>query len=108
MKLLSPTQHKRLNELAGCVLLSLGLAMLLSLVSYHAEDPSFDTAAGSVRPANLVGYPGSYLADLLLQTFGLAAFVFPLLTFVAGWSWIRAAAMEAPVIKLLGSGLFLL
>ena len=66
MKLLSPTQHKRLNEVTGFLLLSLGLVMLLSLVSYHAQDPSWDTAAAA-RPLNLVGYPGSYLADLLLS-----------------------------------------
>jgi len=47
MKLLSPTQHRRLNEIVGFLLLSLGLVMLLSLVSYHTQDPSFDTAAAS-------------------------------------------------------------
>src|ERR1022692_4429759 len=60
IKLLSPTQHRRLNEIVGFLLLSWGLVMLLSLVSYHTQDPSFDTAAAS-RPLNLVGYPGSYL-----------------------------------------------
>src|SRR5947208_9717228 len=69
MKLLSPTQHKRLNEVIGFLLLSLGLVLLLSLVSYHTQDPSFDTSAVS-RPLNLVGYPGSYLGDLCFQTFG--------------------------------------
>jgi len=72
MKLLSPTRHKRLNELAGLLFLSLGLAILLSLISYHVQDPSWDTAAAT-RPLNLVGYPGSYLSDLL-QFFGAAAF----------------------------------
>ena len=57
MKLLSPTQHRRLNEVIGFLLLSLGLVMLLSLISYHTQDPSWNTAAAS-RPLNLVGYPG--------------------------------------------------
>ena len=64
MKLLSPTEHRRLNEVTGFLLLSMGLVILLSLVSYHAQDPSWDTAAGS-RPLNLVGYPGSWLSDVL-------------------------------------------
>ena len=81
MKLLSPTQHRRLNEIIGFLLLSLGLVMLLSLVSYHTQDPSFDTASAA-RPLNLVGYPGSYLSDLFFQMFGAAAFLFPLLTFL--------------------------
>ena len=102
MKLLSPTQHKRLNEVTGFLLLSLGLVTLLSLVSYHAQDPSWDTAAAS-RPLNLVGYPGSYLADLLFQAFGAAAFLFPLLTFLLAWKWIRSEDLEAGGAKIFGS-----
>ena len=101
MKLLSPTQHKRLNEVTGFLLLSLGLVILLSLVSYHAQDPSWDTASDS-RPLNLIGYPGSYLADLCFQLFGAAAFLFPLLTLLLAWKWIRSEAVEAGAVKMVG------
>ena len=56
MRLLVPTQRKRLNEATGFVLLSLGLFLWLSLVSYQAQDPSWNTSAGSARPLNLTGY----------------------------------------------------
>ena len=102
MKLLSPTQHRRLNEIVGFLLLSLGLVMLLSLVSYHTQDPSFDTAAAS-RPLNLVGYPGSYLSDLFFQIFGAAAFLFPLLTFLLSWKWIRSEELQAGGVKIFGA-----
>jgi S-DNA-T family DNA segregation ATPase FtsK/SpoIIIE len=102
MKLLSPTQHRRLNEIVGFLLLSLGLVLLLSLVSYHTQDPSLDTAASS-RPLNLVGYPGSYLSDLFFQTFGAAAFLFPLLTFLLSWKWIRSEELEAGGVKMFGA-----
>ena len=69
MKLLSPTPHKWLNEVTGLLLLSVGLFLWLSLVSYQAQDPSWNTSAGSARRLNLIGYVGSYLVDLLLQTF---------------------------------------
>jgi len=49
MKLLSPTPQKRINELSGLLLLSLGVVVLLSLVSYRVQDPSWNTAA-SARP----------------------------------------------------------
>src|SRR5207248_2430520 len=68
MKLLSPTPHKRLNEVAGFVFLSFGITALLSLVSYHAQDPSWNTAS-EARPLNLVGYPGAYFSDFLFQIF---------------------------------------
>jgi DNA segregation ATPase FtsK/SpoIIIE, S-DNA-T family len=102
MKLLTPTQHKRLNEVTGFLLLSLGLVILLSLISYHAQDPSWDTAAAS-RPLNLVGFPGAYLSDFLLQAFGIAAFLWPLLAFLLAWKWIRSEEVEAPVAKLFGT-----
>src|SRR5436190_11717407 len=53
MKLLSPTQHKWLNEVTGFLLLSVGVSMWLSLVSYQAQDPSWNTSAGLARPLNL-------------------------------------------------------
>ena len=68
MKLLSPTQHRRLNEIIGFLLLSLGLVMLLSLVSYHTQDPSLDTAADFApsQPGRLPGLlpRGSLLPDV--------------------------------------------
>ena len=105
MKLLSPTPHKRINEATGLLLLSLGVATLLSLISYHPQDPSWDTAAAA-HPLNLVGYPGSYLADALFQVFGASAFLFPLLTFVMAWKWLRSEALDSGGVKLLGSLLF--
>ncbi|HJZ97798.1 MAG TPA: DNA translocase FtsK 4TM domain-containing protein, partial [Candidatus Solibacter sp.] len=102
MKLLSPTQHIRLNEVVGFLLLLAGLALLLSLVSYHTQDPSLNTASNA-RPLNLVGYPGSYLADLFYQTFGATSYLFPLLTFLLSWKWIHSDAFEAGGIKIFGA-----
>jgi S-DNA-T family DNA segregation ATPase FtsK/SpoIIIE len=102
MKLLSPTQHKRLNEVTGFLLLFAGLVTLLSLISYHVQDPSWNTAAAS-RPLNLIGYPGAYLADICLQIFGASAFLFPLLMFGLAWKWIRSDEMHAGAVKIAGA-----
>jgi S-DNA-T family DNA segregation ATPase FtsK/SpoIIIE len=108
MKLLSPTQHKGLNEATGFVLLFIGLFLWLSVVSYQAQDPSWNTSAGSTRALNLTGPVGSYTADLLLQTFGLASFAFPVLALLLAWKWLRSEPVEAPVAKIIGTVLFLL
>ncbi|MEO7648995.1 MAG: DNA translocase FtsK 4TM domain-containing protein, partial [Bryobacteraceae bacterium] len=108
MKLLTPTQHKRLNEITGLILLCLGLLMWLSMVSYQPQDPSWNTAVGSAHPVNLIGYVGSYMADLFLQTFGLAAFFFPIVLFLLAWKWVRSEPVEAPLAKMIGSLLFVL
>ncbi|MBZ5593895.1 MAG: DNA translocase FtsK [Acidobacteriia bacterium] len=102
MKLISPTDSKRLNEVTGFVFLAVGLLLLFSLVSYRTYDPSWNTAAGHVRPQNLAGYVGAYLADLLFQTFGLASLLLPACAFLLGWRWIRSEAIDSPAVRLAG------
>ncbi len=104
MRLFTPGQSKRLNEVTGFLFLAAGILFLLSMASYHRQDPSWDTVAGTVPTGNLVGPVGAHLADVFLQSFGLAAFLFPVLIFALGWKWIRSEAVEAPVVKMLGSG----
>ncbi len=108
MRLFTPTTSKRLNEVTGFLLLAFGLVILLGLASYHVTDPSWDTAAGPVRPQNLTGPIGAHVADLLLQGFGAAAFLFPVLAFVLGWKWMRSEEISAPLIKLFGCVLLFL
>ncbi len=76
--------HRRLAELAGLVLALAALIMLLALLSYNPADPSADTAS-SAHPTNLAGPAGAQAADLLLQGFGLAAFI-PVLCLLA-WAY---------------------
>ncbi|HWF11975.1 MAG TPA: DNA translocase FtsK [Bryobacteraceae bacterium] len=104
MRLFTPGQSKRLNEVTGFLFLAAGILFLLSMASFHPKDPSWDTVAGIVRTNNLIGPVGAHIADVFLQFFGLAAFLFPVLIFALGWKWIRSEAVEAPIIKLLGSG----
>jgi S-DNA-T family DNA segregation ATPase FtsK/SpoIIIE len=107
MKLLSPTPQKRINELIGLLLLSTGLLVLLSVASYHIQDPSINTAAAA-RQHNLIGYPGAWVGDLLLQCFGIGAFLFPALLFMLSWKWIRSEEVAAGAVKLFGTVLWLL
>lgn len=44
----------------------------ISVISYDAIDPAFSVAAMH-PPLNWAGYPGAYVADFMLQTFGLSA-----------------------------------
>ncbi len=61
-----------------------GVALLVALACYNPLDPSFNTAT-SLPPTNLAGPAGAIAADLLLQSFGLAA-VLPSLAMLA-WAW---------------------
>jgi S-DNA-T family DNA segregation ATPase FtsK/SpoIIIE len=108
MRLFTPTQSKRLNEVTGFLFLAAGLLFLLSLASFHAQDSSWDTVSAAAKPGNLVGPVGAYASDLFLQSFGLAAFLFPVLIFALGWKWIRSEVVLAPSIKLFGSAALVL
>jgi S-DNA-T family DNA segregation ATPase FtsK/SpoIIIE len=81
---MSALLRRRGLQLLGIALIVLGLAALVMLATYWPTDPSFNRAAdGPVR--NLLGLPGAYAADLLLQTLGLGAGC--LVVLFAGWGW---------------------
>jgi S-DNA-T family DNA segregation ATPase FtsK/SpoIIIE len=103
MKLFTPTASRRLNEVTGFVFLAAGVLFLLSLASFHPGDPSWNHVGGNLATHNLIGRFGAHLSDLLLQAFGLGAFVIPFLIFALSWKWMRSEATPAPAIKLIGS-----
>ncbi len=75
---------RRFKELIGAVLIILALTLVVSILSYHASDPSLNSSASG--PANnVLGLIGSHLADLILQIFGITALL-PSLIFSA-WAW---------------------
>ena len=75
---------RRLAEFGGVVLGLAGVGLLVALACYNPLDPSFNTA--TAQPAtNLAGPAGAIAADLLLQSFGLAA-ILPSVAMLA-WAW---------------------
>ncbi|RZT57345.1 DNA translocase FtsK [Sphingomonas sp. BK036] len=62
----------RSGALIAAIALFVGtLLMALALASYHPSDPALNTASGG-SPANLVGPPGAWFADIALTLFGPA------------------------------------
>ena len=95
MKLLSPTQHRTAERSRRFLLLSLGLVMLLSLVSYHTQDPSFDTAA-EPRPSTWSATPAPISPTCVHQMFGAAAFSLSrCCCSLLAWKWIRSEDIGA-------------
>lgn len=70
-------KHKNLaNEVLSILLFSLSVFVLCALFSFNPADPSFFSNVHGVS-ANACGKIGAYLAAVLLQWFGLGAFLFP-------------------------------
>tara|TARA_B100001093_G_scaffold31539_1_gene27261 strand:- start:1501 stop:3624 length:2124 start_codon:yes stop_codon:yes gene_type:complete len=68
---------KRLIEIVGIFILSFGILLLISLISYSPEDPNF-IFPKNIEIKNILGFYGSYLSDLFFQSIGLIAYLIPL------------------------------
>ncbi len=99
----SPSRYNRLNEAVGLLLILLGLAVVLSLLSFSPADPSWNTVTGTTRPHNLLGLFGARWADLALQIFGVSAFLLPLHLWGLGWKWLRSSSIESPWFRVFGT-----
>jgi S-DNA-T family DNA segregation ATPase FtsK/SpoIIIE len=66
--------RRRFAELTAVAVALAGLTLLIALLSYHPDDPSFDSVGGA-RTLNLAGPAGAGVSDLLLQGFGIAGFI---------------------------------
>ena len=71
-------KHPNLSEVAGILLICLAAFILISLISFDAQDPSWASVSSAARKAhNYGGKIGAWLADALLQGFGFTAFLLP-------------------------------
>ena len=75
--------RRRVNELAGGVLFVASIILFLILATYDHTDPSWNQAVDKV-PANFGGQSGAILADVLIQSVGVASILMPAV--VAIWS----------------------
>ena len=66
---------KRLAEIFGLLILLAGFLLLISLISYSAEDPNF-IFTENTEIKNLLGIRGSYVSDLFFQSIGLISYLF--------------------------------
>jgi DNA segregation ATPase FtsK/SpoIIIE, S-DNA-T family len=110
VRILTPTENKRINELVGFVGLSLAVLLALSLLSYSPHDASFNVSApppGGSPARNWIGPAGAHMADLIFQLCGFGAFLFPVGMFLVAMRWFRSQLIEAPLVKLAGSAMLL-
>jgi DNA segregation ATPase FtsK/SpoIIIE, S-DNA-T family len=75
---------QRIFEGLGVALVLAGLVLLLALLTYSPSDVSLDTAVDA-PPRNFLGHDGALVADLLVQSVGLAAYLVPAVLF--GWAF---------------------
>ncbi len=70
-------KEKLKKEIQGMALGAAGLFVLIALLSYRTDDLSFNSFSSDARVRNFGGRLGAEVADLLLQTTGLAGYLVP-------------------------------
>ncbi len=79
---------KRLIEILGLIISTLGILLFLSLISYSPEDPNF-IFPKNYEIKNFLGFRGSFVSDLFFQSVGLITFLIPISSIAIGFSIIR-------------------
>ena len=70
----------RVIEIIGIVILIISSLLLVALVSFSPDDPNF-IFPENTQIKNLLGFRGSFIADLFFQSFGLISLLIPLTLF---------------------------
>ena len=79
---------KRFIEFLGLFISILSILLLISLLSYSPEDPNF-IFPDNTEIKNLLGFRGSFVSDLFLQSLGLISMLISITLFLTGINIIR-------------------
>jgi DNA segregation ATPase FtsK/SpoIIIE, S-DNA-T family len=102
-------ERSRLNrEFFGVLVSVTALLIIISLLSYAPRDPSLNTSTRPIETQNRVGIVGAYLADVLLQGFGLASYLLPIFLCLVAFQMFRSNYRKIPLSKFAGYGVFLI
>ncbi|CAO3448722.1 DNA translocase FtsK [Azospirillum argentinense] len=90
----------RARELAGFALGVVGLVLMVILGSYNPADPSWNAVpAANAHIHNLFGRFGAYLADILIQSLGWAAYLLALVPMMWGWRLSLQKSVRHPLFR---------
>ncbi|GCE84104.1 DNA translocase FtsK [Komagataeibacter diospyri] len=90
----------RLTEAGGLGLWSLALCLAIALWSYDPRDPSANTSSAQ-PPDNLLGRPGAYMADFMLQNFGIVDVLAIFCLLAWGWRLIRHHGLASALLRII-------
>ncbi len=104
---LSEELKRRLREAGALLLLPLALYLLVCLLSYNDQDPSWGHMGVAEHATNFGGAVGANIANLLRYIFGMVAYCFPLLLLALGVQVLRnrgerEVAPWEPSLRLIG------
>jgi S-DNA-T family DNA segregation ATPase FtsK/SpoIIIE len=92
-----PQVSKGLREVTLFVLSALAVYLLLSLMSYHPQDPGWSHSGPTGAIRNYGGVVGAWFADVFLYLLGYLAYLFPLMVAFSGWLVFRGRSASGGI-----------
>ena len=74
---------KRLAEILGVIVFCSGILLMLALLTYSPDDPNF-IFPDNTKIKNILGFQGSFVSDLFLQSIGLISYMFSVTLIITG------------------------
>ncbi len=96
---MSPAKSR---EIAGIILFTAAIFILVCLFSYSPADPSFWGSSSGSGAYNWGGYVGAYLSDLFLRIFGVGALWIPVFMLISSVRLFRREDFEMGFLVPLG------
>ena len=78
----------RVIEIFGASILIAGILLLVSLISFSPYDPNFIFSTNT-EIKNILGFQGSFTADIFFQSFGIIALLIPFSLIISGLNIIQ-------------------
>ena len=79
----------RVIEILGTSVVIIGLLLLIALVSYSPNDPNF-IFPQNTKISNILGFKGSYISDLFIQSVGIISYLLSVTIIVTGINVFRS------------------
>jgi len=87
--------ERALREGALWALVAVAVYLVLSLVSFHPEDPGWSHIGEVTQVSNAGGRTGAWFADASLYLFGYLAYLVPLMVTFSAWEVLRGRDEDA-------------
>ncbi len=108
MSLLSNLKSNRKSEILGILLLCLGVIIFFALTTYDPLDTPSYTSAPNSPVRNVMGIVGAYLAEAMLFSVGVGAYLLPIILLIWTWHIFRRKVSKELYLKLIGLAMMLI
>lgn len=102
------SQRKKYQEIGGLLLLFFTVLLVLSLVTYHPEDPSLNVSNSSNHTDNFIGRTGAWVSDFLYNLFGFGVFLLVVPLLITAYKLLRKREFSGYFNHFIGMFLLLL